>query len=131
MRDALNFASRQLAELASILETRDADLGAAQARVAVLTTAVEQQRADALRAANEWQAEAQRIAIEHQATVDGLRGILDTQVADLARLASRAEARDIELQNARALIAETDERRAELGAGRWISRRWCPACATP
>ncbi len=114
LRDALNTRATELAELASILETRDADLGAAQARVAVLTTAVEQQRADALRAANEWQAEAQRIAIEHQATVDGLRGILDTQVADLARLASRAEARDIELQNARALIAETDERRAEL-----------------
>ena len=106
LRSALDARAAEHAELAAIQEARDADLQAAQLRVATLTATAEQR-----------QAEAEHAAAARQEVNAGLRSALDEKAAELAGLAATLQARNADLSAAQAQAAALSvtvaEQRAE------------------
>jgi chromosome segregation ATPase len=116
LRDALGARVAELAEVVAILEARDADLAAARAQVASLTSEAQQ-----------WRTDAERAAVEQQAVVARLRGALDARSAELDGLVGTLQARDTDLAAAQAQIAALTavaehmraEREATLASWTW------------
>ncbi len=94
LRSALDARAAELAGLATTLDARDAELEAAQAQVAALTTAAEQRRVTA-----------ERAMVEQPAVATALRRALDARAAELAGLAATLEARDADLAAAQGQVA--------------------------